>query len=167
MSTEETPLIDFQDGVVLNKYNKMTCKPQGAQTAGIWSNLQNKPFLGEIWPKFHPRCTVNKLPKDLEQTLVCKLASSAVLLTFYHNISTVCVVPVQLSVLIDSTLETGFRHLNDVSIFFLSYLHTDKFTKITKSIFLTWQGITVGCAFSAWNMEVFQCLFFLLFEGGF
>lgn len=73
----------------------------------------------------------------------------AVLLTFYHNISIVCVVPVQLSVLIDSTSKTGFRHLNDVSFFFLSYLHTDKFTKITKSIFLTWQGITVGCAFSA------------------
>lgn len=51
ISAEETPLIDFQDGAVLSKYNKMTCKPQGAQTAEIWSNLQNNPFLGEIQPK--------------------------------------------------------------------------------------------------------------------
>lgn len=32
---EEAPLIDFQDGAVRYKYNKMTCKSQGTQTAEI------------------------------------------------------------------------------------------------------------------------------------
>lgn len=66
----------------------------------------------------------------------------------FHYISIFCVVPVQPGVLKDSILKTGFRHLNDGSIFFLSYLYTDKFTKITKTIFLTWQGIAMSCAFS-------------------